>query len=104
MTVTPPNSPAWSVDGTNAGNSHQDRREGFYPPSSYHTGGVNAAFGDGSVHFIPDTIDWQSNSGNSGIVSGANAGYALPVRDGTSPFGVWGALGSRSGGEAKSAP
>jgi prepilin-type processing-associated H-X9-DG protein len=59
------------------------------PPDSYHPGGVNALFGDGSVRFINDTID----AGN------ANSAY---VTSGQSPFGVWGAMGSRSGGESKS--
>jgi prepilin-type N-terminal cleavage/methylation domain-containing protein/prepilin-type processing-associated H-X9-DG protein len=39
--------------------------------SSYHTGGVNVAFADGSVHFISDSVD----------------------------FAVWQALGSMAGGE-----
>jgi len=33
------------------------------PASSYHTGGVNVAFGDGSVHFISSSVDfltWQA--------------------------------------------
>ena len=38
---------------------------------SYHTGGVNVAFADGSVHFVSNNID----------------------------FAVWQALGTRSGGE-----
>lgn len=29
------------------------------PPTSYHTGGVNVAFGDGSVHFIQNSISLQ---------------------------------------------
>jgi prepilin-type processing-associated H-X9-DG protein len=29
---------------------------GFFAARSFHPGGVNAAFGDGSVHFINDTI------------------------------------------------
>jgi prepilin-type N-terminal cleavage/methylation domain-containing protein/prepilin-type processing-associated H-X9-DG protein len=29
------------------------------PPTSYHTNGVNVAFGDGSVHFIPNSISLQ---------------------------------------------
>jgi prepilin-type processing-associated H-X9-DG protein len=36
---------------------------GFKTARSYHTGGVNVGFGDGSVHFIPNGIDqatWQA--------------------------------------------
>jgi prepilin-type N-terminal cleavage/methylation domain-containing protein/prepilin-type processing-associated H-X9-DG protein len=44
------------------------------PPSSYHPGGVNLLFGDGSVHYIKDTI----------------------------ALNVWRALSTRNGGEATS--
>lgn len=79
-TNAPPNSVscAW--------NAH-DAQNGVYPPSSNHTGGVNAAMGDGSVRFIRDNI----NVGNLNAV-----GTGLT---GVSPFGVFGAMGSRSGGE-----
>jgi len=30
------------------------------PPTSYHTNGVNVAFGDGSVRFIPNSVSLQS--------------------------------------------
>jgi prepilin-type N-terminal cleavage/methylation domain-containing protein/prepilin-type processing-associated H-X9-DG protein len=80
-TNAPPNSPscAW--------NSH-DAQNGLYPPSSNHTGGVNAVMGDGSVRFISDTI----NVGNLNAT-----GTAL---SGPSPYGVFGAMGTRNGGEA----
>ncbi|MDR0392013.1 MAG: DUF1559 domain-containing protein, partial [Planctomycetaceae bacterium] len=59
--------------------------------TSHHTGGVNAGFGDGSVHFVTDSI----NCGNTS---------APPVQTGASPYGVWGALGSREGGEPVTFP
>ena len=58
--------------------------------SSYHSGGVNAVRFDGSVSFISDTIN----------IGGAGNATTQLVRDGESPFGVWGALGSKSGGES----
>jgi prepilin-type processing-associated H-X9-DG protein len=74
--------------------------------SSYHSGGANAAFGDGSVRFIPETIDtgpnlnvwfpYISGSGGTGFV---NAWVGHP---GASPFGVWGALGTVASGESAS--
>jgi len=79
QTVLPPNSP--SCMNENWGDSW-----GLSSSSSYHTGGVQVAFGDGSVRFITNSID----TGN----------VALPeVSSGPSPYGVWGALGTRSGGE-----
>jgi hypothetical protein len=60
-------------------------------PTSDHTGGVQLALVDGAVRFISDTID--IGTGNDATVS-----------SGVSPFGVWGALGSRTGGEASSLP
>jgi prepilin-type N-terminal cleavage/methylation domain-containing protein len=61
------------------------------PPQSNHFGGVNAAFTDGSVHFISDTIQTGDPS-------------LYPTRSGVSPYGVWGALGSADGEEVRSIP
>jgi len=60
--------------------------------SSYHTGGVNAAFGDGSVHFISETVFCGTTN-------------APPVfYNERTPYGVWGALGSIGGGESVAIP
>ncbi|MEM7474902.1 MAG: DUF1559 domain-containing protein [Planctomycetota bacterium] len=80
-TVLPPNAPA-CADGGNWGDSHHL----VIPPASRHTGGVNATFVDGSVQFISENID----TGN------LNARQYL---SGPSVYGVWGALGSKDGGE-----
>ena len=66
-------------------------RNSLLPPDSYHPGGVNGLLADGSVRFISETID----TGNLTTVSPY-------VTTGQSPFGVWGALGSRACGEPKS--
>jgi len=60
-------------------------------PTSNHTGGVNGALMDGSVRFFSNTINAKS--------TGVTFPYTL-VPTGPSPFGVWGALGSISGGES----
>ena len=59
--------------------------------SSYHTGGVNVAIGDGSVQFVSDTINWST---------GTMSDTVAVVTSGPSPFGVWGAMGSINGGES----
>lgn len=61
------------------------------PPRSKHPGGVHVAFADGAVTFLAETID------NGSADSIANQGTAGP--SGISQAGVWGALGSRNGGE-----
>ncbi len=59
---------------------------GIWTPSSHHPGGVNGLMADASVHFIADTID----TGN----------LTLPETvSGPSPYGVWGAMGSKAGSE-----
>jgi prepilin-type N-terminal cleavage/methylation domain-containing protein/prepilin-type processing-associated H-X9-DG protein len=82
-TVLAPNSP--SCGGTNV---NADNTAVVLPPTSWHVGGVNVAFGDGSCRFIANTID----TGNTGVARAWNS-------TGASPHGVWGALGTRSGGE-----
>lgn len=101
--VLPPNSPSCTYEGGSS--VHVDAF--LYPPTSYHTGGVCAAFADGSVHFISDTI--QSSFGVN--ASGAYAGQPVSGRSmkyqgysGASAFGLWGALGSINGGESTSLP
>ncbi|MDR1493159.1 MAG: DUF1559 domain-containing protein [Planctomycetaceae bacterium] len=85
-TIMPPNGPACAQ-----GNAED--RWGVYPPQSWHTGGVNCGYADGSVHFVNDSID---TNGLNGTTGGGDPDYP-----GSSRFGVWGALGSINGGESK---
>ncbi len=84
QTVLPPNSP--SCENDNWGDNW-----GVSSASSYHTGGVNVGLCDGSVRFISNSID----TGNTSLPE---------VTGGLSPYGVWGALGTRGGGEVAQAP
>jgi len=78
-TILPPNGPVCASDASTTG---------IQPPRSGHQGGVNAALADGSVRFIVDQID-----------SGSRGNEVTTVSGGASPYGVWGALGTRASGE-----
>ncbi|MBA4062789.1 MAG: prepilin-type cleavage/methylation domain-containing protein [Isosphaera sp.] len=77
-TVLPPNRPRCYTGGSNS--------DLVFTAQSRHTGGVNVLFADGHVAFVEDRID----AGNQA---------APEPTTGPSPYGVWGGLGTRSGGE-----
>jgi prepilin-type processing-associated H-X9-DG protein len=81
-TVLGPNSPS-CVSGNNPGS---DSQHAVLSASSQHPGGVQVLMVDGSVRFVTNTI----NTGNPSV----KPSLGLP-----SPYGVWGALGTRAGGE-----
>ncbi|HUQ70847.1 MAG TPA: DUF1559 domain-containing protein [Planctomycetaceae bacterium] len=60
--------------------------------SSRHTGGVHCLMMDGAVKFVSENID----AGNQSAAPPADNGGAA------SPYGVWGAIGTKSGGETTS--
>ena len=85
-TILPPNSPSCinAVDN-----------RALQAATSFHPGGANALKYDGSVLFVPDSINTAS----------ANVTATDPAQiktSGQSDFGIWGALGSANGGESKS--
>ena len=79
-TILPPN----SIGVTNADGDWGNNL--ILPPDSMHPGGVNCLMCNGSCRFVNETI-------NCGDLT------ATAVKTGPSPYGVWGAMGSRSGGE-----
>lgn len=85
-TVLPPNSPACYRGGWDWW--------GIFPPTSNHSGGVNVCMGDGGVRFVSETIDCGSLA--------SPTSDARTYHSTASPFGIWGAMGSASGGETKS--
>ncbi len=84
-TILPPNGPNCCRLQTD----YADRM--LAPPSSYHPGGVNVVLCDGAVTFVTDSID----TGNLAVGS---------VAVGGSPYGVWGALGTKDGAESNPRP
>jgi prepilin-type N-terminal cleavage/methylation domain-containing protein/prepilin-type processing-associated H-X9-DG protein len=90
-TLLPPNGPSCHWGGVD-GNEHMGTL------SSYHPGGGQVTMADGSVQFISQTI----NTGNLAVDDWVTA--ADNNKSGPSPYGVWGALGSRAGGEATAMP
>lgn len=85
-TIMPPNAPSCVKYNQEA------FQVGMLAPTSHHPGGVNCGFVDGSIHFVQDTIDTNG-------LSDTPTGIYLT---GPSALGVWGALGSISGGESAS--
>jgi prepilin-type N-terminal cleavage/methylation domain-containing protein/prepilin-type processing-associated H-X9-DG protein len=86
-TILPPNAPSCA-------NAQGEWQEGIFSPDSYHPGGVNGAMCDGSVRFFSETI----NAGNLA------APMPRMTSNGVSPYGVWGALGTKASGESVSNP
>lgn len=77
-----------------------DTRANITTMSSYHQGGVHVLMADGAVKFVTDSIE----AGNSHAAQVNLAGTAaLGNQPGSmSPYGLWGALGSRSAKETVS--
>uniref|UniRef100_A0A7C2JZK6 DUF1559 domain-containing protein n=1 Tax=Schlesneria paludicola TaxID=360056 RepID=A0A7C2JZK6_9PLAN len=84
-TILPPN----SVSCSEGANANADSGNTVLPPTSFHTGGVHCLMADGAVKFISENID----SGNLSLASPQQNSSAV------SPYGIWGALGSKSGNE-----
>jgi len=74
VTVLSPNGPSC----TNWGSDNMSNASGIFTANSRHPGGVLVVMVDGSVDFVSDSID---------AVGGASG------------YGVWGAMGTRDGGE-----
>jgi prepilin-type processing-associated H-X9-DG protein len=92
-TVLSPNSPQCA-------NARGEWSWGIFPPDSYHPQGVNAAMADGSTRFVRDNIDsgwtWCPEPE---VLDPCRPDIVPPQVPGTSPYGVWGAMGTKAGGE-----
>ena len=90
-TILPPNSASCYIA---EGGISVHLTNGIWSAGSEHTGGIQIAMADGSVRFISDSID----TGNLSIVAPTLASGV------SSPYGVWGALGTRNAGEVSQLP
>ncbi|MDR2117130.1 MAG: DUF1559 domain-containing protein [Planctomycetaceae bacterium] len=100
VTLLPPNGPSPLSAAFTLAETASDPGDGIamvVTASSFHPGGVNAALADGSVKFYSDTIDTTTCYNTT---AGATSDKAYT--SGKSTHGVWGALGSRNGGESVS--
>lgn len=70
------------------------------PPSSRHQGGCHILMADGAVKFITNSIDSGNSAGPMVAVDATGATFAGCFAPGSiSPYGVWGALGTRASRE-----
>tara|TARA_R110002095_G_scaffold207120_1_gene191713 strand:- start:8323 stop:9387 length:1065 start_codon:yes stop_codon:yes gene_type:complete len=85
MTILPPNAPSCAA-GTNV---NADSGTAALAPSSLHTGGVHVLMADGAVRFVSENIDTGDLSQPS----------PSPTTTISSPYGTWGALGTKDSEE-----
>ncbi len=69
---------------------------GVLPPGSWHQGGCHVLMADGAVVFMTDSVE-AGNSRNGSVMNG-QTGNRKPGSK--SPFGLWGALGTRGAKES----
>jgi prepilin-type processing-associated H-X9-DG protein len=87
--INPPNSPLCIGNGVNG--------ISMFSASSRHQGGAHVLMGDGAVVFITDSIE-AGDQNASNVHRGGTA--ALGNTPGSkSPYGLWGALGTRASSE-----
>jgi prepilin-type N-terminal cleavage/methylation domain-containing protein/prepilin-type processing-associated H-X9-DG protein len=84
VTMFPPNSPNCSSGNRDAW--------GHWSASSFHSGGVNGAFFDGSGRFINNSIEYVT----PGLTTAPKQNLT-----GASEYGIWGAMGSINGAESR---
>jgi prepilin-type processing-associated H-X9-DG protein len=64
-----------ACNAANINNRPTGGRRGFFKAASQHRGGVNAAYGDGSVHFVSDNVNLNVWRGLSTVSGGESTSY-----------------------------
>ena len=103
QTILPPNSPSCS-----ASMEHSGWNKGISSAASNHPGGVNCLRVDGSVFFVSNSVNCLTDNDKlpDAEYFGGDTNAQSTTRfishepEGISPYGVWGALGTISGGES----
>jgi prepilin-type processing-associated H-X9-DG protein len=95
-TILPPNSPSCAGAGAGGGGGAEanDDRTVVSSVASYHQGGAHVLMVDGAVRFVTDSIDAGNASAITVTDKHGNAGVQ-------SPYGLWGALGTRASSETR---
>lgn len=91
QTVLQPNSPSATSD--------KGELEGVMSISSHHVDGAHVLFADGAVKFVTNSID-AGDSSSPSVAGPAAGGEAYAKPNSKSPYGLWGAIGTRSSREA----
>ena len=93
-TILPPNNPS-CVDANNDGN-----HSGVISTAgSRHTGGAHVLMGDGAVVFMTDSVDGGDPSLPTVCVQRSDVVGVASIPGTPSPYGLWGALGTRDSRE-----
>ncbi len=87
-TILPPNAPI--------GGGRSVGETGMFPPSSRHQGGAHILMGDGAVVFVTDSIEAGDSHHEMVWLSPTDITSSPGSK---SPYGLWGALGSRASRE-----
>lgn len=95
-TISPPNKPICNLNfNANEDIGSNFRGPGILPPSSRHQGGCHVLMGDGAVKYVTDSIE-AGNQSVTPVCKGGAAGPPSNVPGALSPYGLWGALGTRA--------
>ncbi len=92
QTILPPNREICVANNQGPNGQKSEQMDVMGGAGSRHTGGAHVLMGDGAVKFITDSID----AGNSTL---PNVWAGGAVAGSPSPYGLWGALGTRASKE-----